>query len=107
MKQIVGNLLDNAIRYSVDDTVIKITGRNLHASYVLEIAGKGQSIPLHAADRLFDRFYRVDPSRSRQSGGNGLGLAIVKELVEREKGNVWLETDSTYHRFFIRVPLIT
>lgn len=107
MKQVIGNLLDNAIRYSVEDTVIKIKGKNLHASYVLEIAGKGQPIPLGSTSRLYDRFYRVDPSRSRQSGGNGLGLAIVKELVERQQGKVWLETDGTYHQFFIELPMVS
>ncbi|KAB7705258.1 HAMP domain-containing protein [Bacillus aerolatus] len=105
IRQVLGNLIDNAIRYAIEKTSIQIDGKKKADSYILQVAGKGQEIPVEARSQLFERFYRVDSSRSRQSGGNGLGLAIVKGLVERQGGRVWLETDGTYHRFFVELPL--
>ena len=103
IRQVLGNLIDNAIRYATNKTVVQVEGKRKNDRYVLQIAGEGQAIPVEARSQLFERFYRVDPSRSRQSGGNGLGLAIVKDLVERQGGRVWLETDGTFHRFFVEL----
>ncbi|WP_230200072.1 sensor histidine kinase [Bacillus niameyensis] len=105
IKQILGNLIDNAIVYAVEDTIITISGYVKVDHYVLAVSGKGQIIPEEARNQLFERFYRVDQSRNRQYGGSGLGLAIVKELVELQGGKVWLETDSRNHRFLLELPL--
>lgn len=105
LKQILGNLLDNAIRYAVDDTFIYINGAVETSHYLITISGKGDFIPEQAKSRLFDRFYRVDESRSRLSGGSGLGLSIVKNLVEYHHGEISFETDGHFHTFHIRLPL--
>ncbi|WP_110111831.1 HAMP domain-containing sensor histidine kinase [Bacillus sp. CGMCC 1.16541] len=106
MKQVIGNLLDNAIRYAVEDTTILISGKKKEGIYIICVAGKGQEIPPDTSEQLFERFYRVDSSRSRASGGNGLGLAIVKELMTQQGGRVYVKTDGIYHQFYLEIPLI-
>ncbi|NHH94649.1 Signal transduction histidine-protein kinase BaeS [Bacillus sp. MB95] len=105
LKQALSNLLDNAIQYAVEDTVIRVKGQKRKNHYLLCVEGKGQKIPIEATTKLFERFYRIDPSRNRESGGSGLGLSIVKKLVEDQGGKVWLETNEIYHQFFISFPL--
>ncbi|QCR30431.1 hypothetical protein C1N54_26675 (plasmid) [Priestia megaterium] len=105
LKQVLSNLLDNAIQYAVEGTVIRIKGQKRREHYLLCVEGKGQKIPIEAKTKLFERFYRIDPSRNRESGGSGLGLSIVKKLVEDQGGTVWLETNEIYHQFFIELPL--
>ncbi|WP_339162129.1 ATP-binding protein [Siminovitchia sp. FSL W7-1587] len=104
MKQIVGNLLDNAIRYGIENTTLHLKGKRRKDHYVLQVEGQGQFIPEASRPQIFERFYRVDTSRNRESGGNGLGLAIVKELAERQDGSVALETDGNYHQFIVKLP---
>ncbi len=105
INQILGNLLDNTIHYAVKDTRLFISGETYNQHYRVTLAAKGQSIPKKAQKQLFERLYRVDQSRNRNTGGNGLGLAIAKELVERQGGSIWLESDGSYHQFIIEFPL--
>ena len=83
------NLLDNAINYSVADKRVAVGGRSA-APEVVEIfvADQGTGIAAGDLDRVFERFYRADPARSRRTGGTGLGLAIVKHVAENAGGRV-------------------
>lgn len=87
----VSNLLENAVAYSPERTEVAVGVHDRGA--MVEIAVKDQGIGIDAADqeRIFERFYRVDPARSRDTGGTGLGLAIVKHIVSNHGGqiNVW------------------
>ena len=87
-RQLLVNLLDNAVRYTPGDGVITVFAREENGGITLGVSDTGSGIaPEHLA-RIFERFYRVDPARSRSAGGTGLGLAIVKHLVEAHDGKV-------------------
>ena len=89
LEQIVENLVDNAIKYGKDDGGhVRVTGERRGDRVVLSIADDGPGIGPEHLPRLFERFYRVDPGRSRERGGTGLGLAIVKHLAEAMGGGV-------------------
>ncbi len=91
--EIVYNLIDNAIRYSNDDTSILVsTYSKNHLSYVT-VQDHGIGIPLEDQNRIFERFYRVDKSHSRATGGTGLGLSIVKHAVKISHGTIHLESE--------------
>jgi two-component system sensor histidine kinase BaeS len=88
MMQVVHNLLDNAIRHTPAGGTVTV-GLDAGTGEVrLSVADTGPGIPSEEVERIFDRFYRLDPARSRASGGTGLGLAIVKTLVEAHGGRV-------------------
>lgn len=89
LKQILLNLIDNAIKYSAPDYPIIIKTYQQDGSVLLEICDRGVGIPLQQQARIFERFYRLDEARNR-AGGTGLGLSIVKTLVEGMGGKVSL-----------------
>ena len=93
LRRVVVNLVDNAIRYAHTEVTIAVrsvrTGK--HASALLTVTDDGPGIPEAERERVFDRFYRVEMSRSRQSGGTGLGLAIVRDLVRAHGGSITLQ----------------
>ena len=93
LRQVFFNLLDNAVKYSVTGSHVTISSKP-GLSNLLEICveDNGTGIPQDALDRIFERFYRVDKSRSRESGDTGLGLAIVKHIVQLHGGTVWCES---------------
>lgn len=93
LKRIVTNVLDNAIKYSKPNANIVISSRTAENTISIAIEDDGQGIPASDLPHIFDRFYRVDKSRTRREGGSGLGLAIVKELVEAYGGTI--RVDST------------
>jgi two-component system phosphate regulon sensor histidine kinase PhoR len=103
LRQVLSNLLDNAIRYTPDGGRIDVrvsppaaNGRAPHDAprlLTLEIRDTGAGIPSDALPRIFERFYRVDPARSRAEGGTGLGLSIVRHLVESMGGDVAAESE--------------
>ena len=87
LRQIFANLFSNALRYTPPGGRVAVRVRNGEMLRV-EVADTGSGIPGDALPRIFERFYRVDPARSRDDGGTGLGLAIVKHLVERMGGEI-------------------
>ncbi|MCS1352112.1 HAMP domain-containing histidine kinase [Mechercharimyces sp. CAU 1602] len=87
-KQVIMNLLDNALRYSGRHPSVWIQVQKLHMKVLITIRDEGPGVPEESIPYLFDRLFRLDKSRSRNSGGTGLGLAIVKEIVEIHGGKV-------------------
>lgn len=88
IEQILTNLTDNAFKYGQKDGEVNINWYLKDNNCVLEVSDNGMGIAEEHLPRLFERFYRVDPSRSRELGGTGLGLAIVKHIVQKHKGKI-------------------
>ncbi len=88
--QVLVNYLDNAIKYTPEQSSIQLLARprKSGAKIRIEVQDNGPGIPQKVANRVFERFFRVDPGRSREMGGTGLGLSIVKHLVEAMNGRV-------------------
>ncbi|WP_394219521.1 sensor histidine kinase [Halobacillus trueperi] len=103
IQQVLTNLLRNALDYYEGRDRVEIIGLPKGEEYVIQLKGEGRAIPLNEKDRVFDRFYRVDPSRS--DGRSGLGLSISKQIVERHGGQIQLETDGREHCFSITLPM--
>ncbi|GGD16728.1 two-component system histidine kinase PnpS [Pontibacillus salipaludis] len=105
LKQVVINLVTNAINYTPNGGTIKLDLKNQQDSFMISVTDSGIGIPKEDVPRIFERFYRVDKARSRNSGGTGLGLAIVKHIVEAHDGNI--EVESEYQKgtaFHITLP---
>lgn len=101
----VRNLLSNAVIYSGANTRVSVTSREVDGIIEIAVKDAGIGIPAHDMDRIFERFYRVDPARSRETGGTGLGLAIVKHVCQNHGGEcvVWSEV-GTGSTFTLRLP---
>jgi two-component system phosphate regulon sensor histidine kinase PhoR len=102
LQQVLYNLVENAIKYGRNDGEVTIGAKPAPENKVeVWVRDNGTGIPAEAHDRVFERFYRVDRARSRETGGTGLGLAIVKHIVQAHGGEVWLESEvgvgSTFH----------
>ena len=87
------NLIDNAIRYSHEGGEVVVQVDSAGEEVTLRVSDKGIGIPSRDIDRIFERFYRVDRARSRETGGTGLGLAIVKHVVENHGGRLEVESE--------------
>jgi two-component system, OmpR family, sensor histidine kinase SenX3 len=90
---LVRNLLDNAIRYTKADGTIIAAVTTDNGSVVLRVSDTGTGIPSKDLTRVFERFYRVDRARSRETGGTGLGLAIVRHVAENHGGTVTVTSE--------------
>ena len=111
LRTLMRNLLDNAIRYTEPGGLIELrlkteTGSDGRQWAVLSVSDNGVGIPLADQQRVFERFYRVDKARSRETGGTGLGLSIVRHVAERHGGSVRLtSTVGVGSVFTVRLPL--
>jgi heavy metal sensor kinase len=106
IKQVVVNLLDNAIKYTPPGGSIHLNVRARDNKAVLEVVDTGIGIPAGALPHLFERFFRVDKARSREIGGAGLGLAIVKSICTAHGGRVEVESaEGRGSRFTVELPL--
>lgn len=92
MERIISNLVTNAIKYSRDQGRVDVYIGSVRDEVYVKIKDDGIGIDKAQQEKIFERFYRVDDSRARQSGGRGLGLAIVKELVDLQQGAISLES---------------
>ena len=93
LAQVVGNLLDNAIRHTPPGGSVSVTLEFGADVATVSIRDTGEGIPEEQLPFVFDRFYRVDPSRSRITGGAGLGLTIARQLVEAHGGTIRAESE--------------
>lgn len=92
LRQVIGNLVDNAVRHTATGAVVIFSRPRPDGGVTVGVRDTGVGIPAEHLPRIFERFYRVDPGRSRAEGGTGLGLAIVKHLVEAHGGKVKAES---------------
>ena len=102
----VTNLVENGIKYNVDDGWVRVTLDADHKYFYVTVADSGMGIPEDSIDRIFERFYRVDKSHSREIGGTGLGLAITRSAIAMHHGTIKVfskEGEGT--TFTVRIPL--
>ena len=106
LKQVVVNLLDNAINYTALGGRVRLMVRTVGDRVILEVEDNGVGISKDALPHIFERFYRVDKARSRQMGGAGLGLSIVQAICTAHGGEVLVDsTEGQGSRFTVRLPL--
>jgi two-component system phosphate regulon sensor histidine kinase PhoR len=108
LEEAVVNLIDNAVKYSPPQTTVTVEVSRAPEKVLIRVRDQGRGIAMEHLPRLFERFYRVDPSRSRRVGGTGLGLAIVKHIAQAHNG--WVTVDSTLGQgsvFTLHLPLQT
>lgn len=105
IRRAFSNLLSNAVRYTPAGQAITITLKNDDAGWMTVcVDNAGEPIPPESLPRVFDRFYRVDPSRQRETEGTGLGLAITKSIIEAHGGNIRALSLDHSVRFELRLP---
>jgi two-component system phosphate regulon sensor histidine kinase PhoR len=105
LEQILINLVDNAVKFTPDGGRVTIAAASRPAVTEISVADTGPGIPPESQEKVFNRFFRVDPARSRAAGGTGLGLAIVKHLVRLHEGVVRLESKvGQGSRFIVEFP---
>ncbi|HEY8198241.1 MAG TPA: ATP-binding protein [Candidatus Limnocylindrales bacterium] len=104
LAQVLANLLQNAVRYTPDGGSVTVSGEARSGSVLVSVINTGEPIPADDLPHVFERFYRVEKSRDRASGGAGIGLAIVKQLVEADGGRVGAESSPAGNRFWFSVP---
>ena len=108
----IANLIDNAVAYSPPDTKVSVSAiaasdHQARPTVDISVSDQGLGIAEADVDRIFERFYRVDPARSRATGGTGLGLAIVKNIVTNHLGTVAVQsTVGSGSTFTIRLPRV-
>ena len=93
LKQVLINLIDNAVKYSATNQPVTLKIDRINQTVKLQVCDRGVGIPLPDQSRIFERFYRVDESRARDTGGHGLGLAIVKSLVDGMGGTITVRSE--------------
>ncbi|EMD84231.1 ATP-binding protein [Pacificimonas flava] len=91
--QVLGNLVSNAFKYGREGTPVLLAARRIEGGVSVTVRDQGEGIAPEHIPRLTERFYRVDPGRSRRMGGTGLGLAIVKHIVERHRGRLEIRSE--------------
>ena len=100
------NLIENAVKYNVDDGWVRVTLDADHKFFYVKVADSGVGIPEDCQDQVFERFYRVDKARSRETGGTGLGLAITRNAILMHKGAINLYSKpGEGTTFTVRIPL--
>jgi signal transduction histidine kinase len=106
MTQVLTNILDNALRHTPEGGQISLSARHKDNLVQIAVQDSGPGLPPEEAERIFERFYRVDASRHREDGGSGLGLAIAKSIVQAHGGQVWAESEAGKGlRIVISLPL--
>jgi signal transduction histidine kinase len=93
MLQVFTNLIDNAIKYGYEDEPIKVKGCRQNNKIKIAVTNKGEGIPPEDITRIFDRFFRVESSRSRITGGTGLGLSIVNSIIKLHNGEIHVNSE--------------
>ena len=106
LSRVFNNLIKNAVNYSKENTDIDISILNKENQATVKITNKGKQIPKEKLDKIFEKFYRLDSSRTAKTGGSGLGLAIAKEIVELHGGRIYAESDMKETTFSVILPII-
>ena len=102
----ISNLVENGIKYNVDDGWVRVSLDADHKYFYVKVTDSGIGIPKEYQDQIFERFYRVDKARSRETGGTGLGLAITKNIILMHNGAIKvLSKEDEGSTFVVRIPL--
>ena len=104
LRRALGNLLSNAVRHSTPNSTLRVKIDTSVDRVSICMENTGDTIPAEYLDRVFDRFFRVDPSRQRSSEGTGLGLAITKSIVIAHGGTISVASAGDVTTFTIRLP---
>ena len=103
----ITNLVENAIKYNQDAGWVKVSLNADYKYFYVKVSDSGCGIPEDALDHIFERFYRVDKARSRETGGTGLGLSITQSIVQLHHGAIRVYSkEGEGSTFVVRVPLI-
>jgi signal transduction histidine kinase len=106
LRQILTNLIDNAIKYSPDGGRVEVEIARSGGRVRFRISDEGLGVPPAEQDRIFEKFFRLDPNLTRGVGGTGLGLYISRELVTRMNGRIWVVSDGRDgSSFFLELPI--
>ena len=103
--RVFNNLISNALKYGKDGKKVSIEVQKTGKEAIISVNNDGQPIPQKSLDQLFDRFYRVEESRSQETGGTGLGLAIAQSIVALHGGYIYASSDRNLTRFVMHLPL--
>ena len=108
IQQVMYNLLDNAIKFSPDNSVITIETTLRHEKVFISVKDQGIGIPRESMKKIWERFYKTDTSRGKDKKGTGLGLAIVRQVMEEHKGTIAIDTaPGRGTTMLLRFPTIT
>jgi two-component system, OmpR family, sensor histidine kinase VicK len=107
LRQVIGNVIDNAIKYSPDGGDVHVRLEHSEGVVRFAIADRGLGIPPRERERIFEKFYRLDPDMAHGIGGTGLGLYISRELVRGVNGRIWVEPNGARGSvFYIELPAV-
>ena len=106
IKQVLTNLVANASRFAPEGSTVTIKASKENKNLRLSVIDRGEGIPAPLQEKVFDRFYRADNSRNRETGGSGLGLAIARSIVNAHHGKIWAEaTPGGGATFCFEIPI--
>ncbi|MGY3779711.1 sensor histidine kinase [Isobaculum melis] len=103
--RVFNNLLSNALKYGKDATLLEIKAQKFDEQVMISVSNNGAAIPENSLKMLFERFYRVETSRSTETGGTGLGLAIAQSIVELHDGTIHAQSNEKKTAFIIYLPI--
>lgn len=103
--RVFDNLISNALKYGQDGSKILIDAKKVKENAIIIVKNDGTPIPKKSLTHIFDRFYRVEESRSQHTGGTGLGLAISQNIIERHGGSITATSEKGWTSFIIKLPL--
>lgn len=103
--RVFNNLITNALKYGKGATLILIEIEKVGTEAIIRVKNNGKMIPKHSLDSLFNRFYRVEESRSQETGGTGLGLAISQSIIALHGGYIYAQSNQDWTSFIIHLPL--
>ena len=106
LRQVLTNLVDNAIKYSPDGGPVRLSLRRQDGYVRFAVQDEGLGIPRAEQERIFEKFYRLDPEMTRGVGGTGLGLYICRALVQQLHGRIWVTSqEGKGSTFFVELPV--
>jgi signal transduction histidine kinase len=106
VSQVLSNLLENAVKYSPDGGEVELRLEPVGRSMRFSVRDEGIGIPRNEQERIFEKFYRLDPDLTRGVGGTGLGLYICREVIRRMGGRIWVQSrDGNGSTFLFELPL--
>jgi len=103
--QVATILIDNAISHTAAEGAIKVELKRSRGTAILQVANTGEAIPADKREKIFERFYRLDKARSRESNHYGLGLSIAKAIITEHKGKISVDCANGWTTFTVTLPV--